>query len=95
MFEQNITEELCVMSLKGHAIFKDKLTGGLKNDLKNLVRFHARTRKSEDFHFYGLSLFKAYKVLDKKVQKNYASWYWRVIQRKSSSLEKCIFCEIE
>ena len=73
MLEQNITEELCVMSLKGHAIFKEKLIGGLKNDIKNLVSFHARTRKSEKFHFYGLSLYKAYNVLDEKVQKSYVS----------------------
>ena len=28
------------MTLNGDAIFKKKLTGGLKNDIRNLVRFH-------------------------------------------------------
>ena len=27
------------MILKGDAIFKEKLTGGLKNDIRNLVNF--------------------------------------------------------
>ena len=29
------------MTLKIDAIFKDKLTGGTKNDTRNLVNFHA------------------------------------------------------
>ena len=28
-------------ALKGDAKFKEKLTGGLKNDIRNLVNFHA------------------------------------------------------
>ena len=61
------------MTLKGDAIFKEKLTGGLKNDIRNLVNFHASSRKSENLHFDGLVLSKAYKVLDEKVQKSYVS----------------------
>ena len=61
------------MTLKGDAIFKEKLTGGLKNDIRNLVHFHASSRKSENLHFDGLVLLKPYKVLDKKVQKGYVS----------------------
>ena len=57
------------MTLKSDAIFKAKLTGGLKNDIRNLINFHASSRKSEDLHFDGFILFKAYKVLDEKVQK--------------------------
>ena len=47
---------------------------------KNLVNFHASSRKSENLHFNGLILSKTYKVLDEKVQKSYISWYWRVMQ---------------
>ena len=61
------------MTLKGDAKFKGKLTHGLKNDIRNLVNFHASNRKSENFHFDGLLLSKAYKVLGEKVQKNYVS----------------------
>ena len=64
---------LCVMTLKGYAIFKKKLTGGLKNDIKNLVNFHASSHKSENLHFNGFVLSKAYKFLDEKVQKCYVS----------------------
>ena len=63
------------MTLTGGAIFKEKLTDGLTNDIKNLVNFHASCRKSENLYFDRLVLFKAYKVLDKKLQKNYVSWY--------------------
>ena len=43
----------------------------------------------ENLHFYGLILSKAYKVLDEKVQKSYASLHGRVTQRKI--LEKSQF----
>ena len=61
------------MTLKGDAIFKEKVTGGLKNDIRNLINFHASSCKSENLHFDGLFLSKAYKVLDEKVQKSYVS----------------------
>ena len=73
MFEVKITEELCAMTLKGGAIFKEKFTGGLKNDMRNLINFHASSRKSENLHFNGVVLTKAYKVLDEKVQKSCVS----------------------
>ena len=54
------------MTLTGDAIFKEKLTDGLKNDIRNLVNFHASSRKSENLHFDWL-------VIDEKVQKSYVS----------------------
>ena len=80
------------MILKGDAISKEKLIGGLKNDIKNLINFHASSRKSENLQFDGLVLTKAYKFLDEKVQNSYVSWHWRVIERKDFSWEICIFC---
>ena len=61
------------MTLKGDAIFKEKLSGGFKNNVRNLVNFHASSRKSENLHFDDLVLSKADKVLDEKVQKGYVS----------------------
>ena len=61
------------MTLKGDVIFKEKLTSGLKNDIRNVINFHASSRKSENLHFDGLVLSKAYKFLDEKVQKSYVS----------------------
>ena len=49
------------MILKGDAKFKGKLTRGLKNDVRNLVNFHASSRKYRIEEEYG------------KVQKSYAS----------------------
>ena len=62
------------MTLKGDAKFEGKLTRGLKNDIRNLVKFHASSWKSDNLHFDEFRLSKAYKVLDEKVQKSYLSW---------------------
>ena len=58
---------------QGYAKFKGKLTFGLKNDLRNLVNFHLRSRKSRNLHFYGFLLSKTNKDLDENVQKCYVS----------------------
>ena len=58
------------MTLKVDAKFKGKLTLALKNDIRNLVSFHARSRKSGNLHFDQLLLSKAYKYLDENVQKS-------------------------
>ena len=52
------------MTLNGDTIFKEKLAGGLKNDIRNLFNFHASSPKPENMRFDGLVLSKAYKVLD-------------------------------
>ena len=61
------------MTLKGDSKLKGKQTCGLKNDIRNLVNFCASSRKSENLHFDGFLLSKAYKCLDEKVQKSYVS----------------------
>ena len=63
------------MTLKGDAKLKGKLTPGLKNDIRNLVNFHASSRKSRKSQFDGLFLSKAYKDLDEKVKKSHVSWH--------------------
>ena len=74
-----------VMTLKGTAIFKEKLIVGLKNDLRNLINFHTSSQNFKNLHFNRLVLSKACKVLDEKFQKSYASWHWKLIQRKANS----------
>ena len=61
------------MTLKSDAKFKEKLTCGLKNNIRNLFNFHASSRKSENLHFDQIVLTKAYKDLDEKIQKSYVS----------------------
>ena len=61
------------MTLKDDGKFKVKLTCGLKNDLKNLVHFHASSRKSGNLHYDRLLLSKANKNLDEKAEKGYVS----------------------
>ena len=92
VWTKKITEELCVMTLKGDS---EKLTRGLKNDIRSLVNFRASSRNCENLHFDGLILSNAYKMLNEKVQKSYVSWHWKVILRKANSWEICIFCVMQ
>ena len=57
------TEKLCLMTLKSDAKFKEKLTLGSKNDVRNLVNLvNASSGKSGNLHFDVLLLPIAYKV---------------------------------
>ena len=69
-----------IMTLKCDAKFKWKLTCGLKGDTRNLVNFHASSRKSEKLHFDGLLLPKTDENLDEEVQKSYVSLHRRIMQ---------------
>ena len=62
-----------MVTLKGDDKFERKLARGLKNDIRNLVNFHASSRKSGNLLFDRILLPKAYKDLDEKVQKSYVS----------------------
>ena len=68
------------MTLSGDAKLQKKRTGGLRNDSRNLVNFHASSQKSENLHSDRDFLSIVYKVSAEKVQKSYLSWLWRVIQ---------------
>ena len=52
------------MALKGDAEFKGKVTCDLKNDLRNLLNFHASSRKRGNLHLDRILLSKAYEDLD-------------------------------
>ena len=54
------------MTLKSGTKFEEKLTCGLKNDMRNLMNFHPTTKKFENLHFDGLFLSKVYNVRAKK-----------------------------
>ena len=54
------------MTLNVDTNLKRKITRGLKNAIRNLVNFHASSRKSGNLPFDGLLLSKVYKVLDEK-----------------------------
>ena len=42
------------MILKSDAKFEEKLTCGLKNNMKNLENFHQSTRKFQNWDFDGI-----------------------------------------
>lgn len=54
------------MKMKDDAKPKGKRNHDFKNDIKNLVNFHAR-----NLHLDGDLLSKVYKFLDEKIQKSY------------------------
>ena len=53
--------------------FEEKLTLGSKYDMRDLVNFNVTSGKSESLHLNVLLFSIVYKVLAKKVQKNYLS----------------------
>ena len=70
MFQLKNFRETCdVMALKGDAKFKERLTPCLKNDIRNLLNFHAGSRKVETLHLDGLLL----SFLYGKLHKSYVS----------------------
>ena len=73
MFQLEISEELCGMTLKDDAKFKGKLTCGLKIGFRNLVNFHSSSQKSGNLYFDWFLLPKAYKDLDQMLKKSYVS----------------------
>ena len=85
MFELKYYRVLLCYYTEGWTNIYRKTDCWLENDIRNLVDFHASSYKSENLHFDRLVLSKAYKVLYEKVQKNYVSWYRRMIQREAPS----------
>ena len=57
-----ISEVLYVMTVKGVARFKQKLTCGLKNYIRNLVNFHAHSWKSVNLDFDWIHFFQSRKI---------------------------------
>ena len=67
------------MTLKSDAKFNEKLIYCFKND-KNLVNFDLNTQHYRDFHFDWFPLCEVYNLWPKKVQRNYISRHWTVMQ---------------
>ena len=58
------------MTLKVDAMFKEKLPGGSKNDIRDLVNFHGSTQNSKNLHFHGLLLKIVFNFSAKKLVKS-------------------------
>ena len=58
MFEIKSAEELSFLTLKSDAKFEEKLTCGLKNDIRDLTNFHQSTGKCQNWNFNGVLLSK-------------------------------------
>ena len=75
--------------MKIDAKFKEKLTRGSKNDMRNLLNFNATSGKPHNLHFDVLLLSIAYKVSANQVRKNYLSWH---LKKDPHFEEKLTFC---
>ena len=58
------------MTMKSDAKFEEKLTCGLKNDMRNLAKFHQSTQKCQNWDFDRTLLFK---VWAKDLQRSFLS----------------------
>ena len=55
-------EELSLIRLNSDPNFEEKFTFYLKNDMRNLINFNSSNGKSENLHFDGIFLSKAFNV---------------------------------
>ena len=68
------------MTLKCDAIFEEKLTCGLENDMRNLENFHKSTWKCQYWDTDGILASKVENVRASYLQRSYVSLLWRMIQ---------------
>ena len=54
------------MMLKCDGKFEEKLTCGLKNDMRNLTNFHYSTPKSQNWDLHGI-LYQKWKMYELKI----------------------------
>ena len=59
-------EKFCLMIPKSGAKFKEKLTCGLENDLRNLANFHQNTWKCQNWYFHGILFVQSRKCMSYK-----------------------------
>ena len=64
--------------------FEEKLTCGLKNDLRNLANFHQSTWKSQNWDFDGILLSKVEKV-----------WPWNSQRSYNAKFEEKLTCHFK
>ena len=50
------------MTLESDRKFEEKLTCGLENDMRNLANIHQSTRKSQNWDFHWVLLYKVENV---------------------------------
>ena len=76
------------MTLKGDAIFKEKLSGGLKNDIRNLIIFMRAVWSLKSCTWMGSFCPKHRKSTE-------VSSPMKVIQRKANSWEICVAIDLK
>ena len=73
------TEELCDMTMKSSAKFKEELTCHFKIDMRNLTILSRAFENLKNLLFNWL-LWPKYMCQLKKVQRSYVWWHWRLMQ---------------
>ena len=62
------------MTLKSDAKFEEKITYGLKNDMRNLANLYQSTWKFQNWDFDGILLSHVENVWAKNLQRSYVPW---------------------
>ena len=78
------------MTMKSHAKFEEKLTCGLKNDMRNLANFEQNTRKCQNWYFHGIFLSKeenAWATTYKGFISNDTEEWWKIWRGIDLSLQ--------
>ena len=68
------------MTMKSDAIFEEKMTCGLENDMTNLANFYQSTRKSQNWDFDRILLCKIENYGASNLQRSYVSRQWKEMQ---------------
>ena len=74
------------MTLRNYANFEERLTSGLKKDMRNLANFHQSTWKCQNWNFDKIFLSKVENVWASNLQWSCVSWQWRVTQKFKRNL---------
>ena len=67
------------MTLKSHAKFEEKLTGGFENDMRNLANFHQNTWKCQVLSWDPFAQSRKYEIkLYREVMCNDNKEWWKI-----------------
>ena len=62
------------MTLKSDAKFEEKITYGLKNNMRNLANLYQSTWKFQNWDFDGILLSQVENVWAQNLQRSYVPW---------------------
>ena len=59
---------------------EEKVTCGLKNDMRNFENFHQSTQKCQNWDFDEVLSSKVENLRAQNLQRSYVAWQWRMME---------------